>query len=53
MWWRRQVLAARDRVLPRLSSPAQIALLDFVDHMRDCLIATMRKSELAKYRLPQ
>jgi hypothetical protein len=50
---RRAALDARDRVLPTLEAAGQLALLEFVDQMRKGFRATVPKSELAQFRLPE
>jgi hypothetical protein len=50
---RRAALDARDRVLPTLEAAGQQALLEFVDQMRKGFRATVPKSELAQFRLPE
>ena len=50
---RRAALDARDRVLPTLEAAGQQALLEFVDQMRNGFHATVPKSELAQFRLPE
>ena len=50
---RRAALDARDRVLPTLEAAGQQALLEFVDQMRKGFRATVPKSGLAQFRLPE
>jgi hypothetical protein len=50
---RRAALDARDRVLRTLDAAGQLALLEFVEQMRKGFRATVPKSLLAQFRLPE
>jgi hypothetical protein len=50
---RREALSARDRVMAKLNGQAQSALLEFTEHVRKGFHASVAKSALAQFRLPE
>jgi hypothetical protein len=50
---RRATLQFRDDILANLSPAGQSALRDFVESTKSGMTVTMKKSELASYRIPE